>query len=178
MLMVLAATPVLAETADPFHRTPQRYTQDGENYEPQQSWKENATGLPPYPLDADFTSFYVSAAATSQFYVDIAHITLGTDGVVRYALLIVTPSGARNLRYEGMRCQTREWRVYALGRANHQTWAMARSDRWLPIRDVPVNRQHAALFQDFFCPDGLMASRLEAVVAAFKKEGSRLPGQP
>jgi hypothetical protein len=72
---------------------------------------------------------------------------------VRYVLLVLTPQGARNVTYEGMRCETRERRIYASGRQDG-SWSKARNNEWVRIQDVYANRQHAALFLEYFCPIG------------------------
>jgi hypothetical protein len=162
---------VPAHAEDIFSKNPRKtYTMDEDKAA---SWKENTVELPPYPQDADFYSFYVSPAAANRFYVDTAHIGLGSDGVARYTLLIISPSGIRNISHEGMRCATRERRTYALGRPNGEL-SPARGARWVPVREAVANRHHAALFQEFFCPDGLIASRPEEVVRAIRKDGEPL----
>jgi hypothetical protein len=50
-----------------------------------------------------------------------------------------------------MRCDTKERRVYAAGRLDG-SWSQSRRDDWMPIRDAYANRQHAALYSDYFCP--------------------------
>jgi hypothetical protein len=53
-----------------------------------------------------------------------------------------------------MRCASGEYRIYASGRADGG-WSKSRNDNWRPIENKPVNRHHAALSHDLFCPDGL-----------------------
>lgn len=158
---------------DIFGLEPKTYTSDEENYDAK-PWEESAPELPPYPKDEDFYSFYVSASTVNRFYVDTARISLGRDGVVRYTLLIISPAGVRNVSYEGMRCQSQERRTYALGRTGER-WTVARGSLWVPVREATSNRHHAALFQDFFCPNGIMATRLDEVIRAIKKAGKPLP---
>jgi len=148
------------------------YTVDGEDYDAK-PWEEKAVELPPFPEDKDLYSFHVSNTAVNSFYVDTANIILGSDGVVRYSLLIVSPAGVRNVSHEGMRCQSRERRTYALGRPDNR-WNPSRGSDWVRIREAASNRHHAALFLDFFCPDGIMATRLSEVVHAIKKQGEPL----
>ncbi|MCL2076190.1 MAG: CNP1-like family protein [Betaproteobacteria bacterium] len=148
------------------------YTTDWEDYDAK-PWEEKAAALPPYPKDEDFYSFYVSASTVNRFYVDTANISLGGDGVVRYSLLIISPAGTRNVSYEGMRCESRERRVYALGRTDSR-WADARGSIWVPVREATANRHYAALFTDFFCPHGIMPTKLENVTRAIRKEGEPL----
>jgi hypothetical protein len=72
---------------------------------------------------------------------------------VRYTLVILTSGGATNISYEGIRCSNRQVRLYATGRAD-RSWAPARLSAWRPIENKPVNRHHAALSRDYFCPNG------------------------
>ena len=136
-------------------------------------WKENETALPPFPEDADLIDFYVSATAQNRFFVDLTHLSVGSDGIVRYTLVVISPSGARNVTYEGMRCKTAERRIYASGRAD-KSWSQTRVERWFPIREAAANRHHAALYSEFFCPGGVLNYRVEDIRRALKKEGKPL----
>lgn len=123
-----------------------------EDYESKE-WQEVEVQLPAAPRQETLLPFYVSAATENRFFIDGATLTVGSDGVVRYVLLVLTPQGARNVTYEGMRCQTRERRIYASGRQDG-SWSKARKNEWVRIQDAYANRQHAALFLEYFCPIG------------------------
>jgi len=123
-----------------------------EDYESKQ-WQEIEVSLPTAPRQETLLPFYVSAATENQFFIDGATLSVGRDGVVRYVLLVLTPLGARNVTYEGMRCETRERRIYASGRQDG-SWSKARKNEWVRIQDAYANRQHAALFLEYFCPVG------------------------
>ncbi|MGB4466821.1 MAG: CNP1-like family protein [Azovibrio sp.] len=140
-------------------------------------WEEIAVQLPPFPKDENFLSFYVSPTATNRFFLDTESLSVGSDGVVRYVLLALSDSGVRNITFEGMRCQTREWRIYAVGRPDGG-WSKARSNQWKPVREQVTNRQHAALFTDLLCPDGVIAFRVSDILRALKKEGRPLSKAP
>jgi hypothetical protein len=148
-----------------------------EDFEEQPLWQENAVQLPPAPQDTHLYSFYVSPTTTHRFFVDIQNLSVGNDGVVRYTLVILSPSGAKNVSFEGMRCEARARRIYASGRADG-SWSPSKNERWLPVREAVANRQHAALFTDFFCPGGVMNYRLEEIQKTFKKEGRPLSEAP
>ncbi|MDR1888207.1 MAG: CNP1-like family protein [Zoogloeaceae bacterium] len=150
-----------------FERGP--YTSDDDESE-KKEWTEGEVTLPPYPEAQHLYSFYVSPTARSRFFVDTQNISIDRDGVVRYTLMIVSPSGVKNVSFEGMRCETREKRTYALGRPNGE-WSKARGSQWTRIRNETTNRHHAALFLDFFCPDGIIAKKVETVRKAIQKEG-------
>jgi hypothetical protein len=123
-----------------------------EDYESKQ-WQEIEIQLPAAPRQESQLPFYVSAATENRFFVDGSTLSVGKDGVVRYVLLVLTPGGARNVTYEGMRCETRERRIYASGRQDG-SWSKARKNEWVRIQDASANRQHAALFLEYFCPFG------------------------
>ncbi len=113
-------------------------------------WQEIAVQFPAMPSEADLLPFDVSATATQRFALDAKSLTLGSDAVVRYTLVTQSAAGARNVSYEGIRCASLEYKIYALGHADG-TWSRARRDQWQPIVNNAMNRQQAALVQDYFC---------------------------
>lgn len=123
-----------------------------EDYESRQ-WQEIAVTLPEPPQQRNLVPFYVSAATSNRFYIDASTLSVGSDGVVRYVLLVLSPEGGRNVTFEGMRCESRERRIYAVGRLDG-SWSKARKNEWVRIQDAYANRHHAALFLDYFCPFG------------------------
>lgn len=125
------------------------------------SWQEQAVVFPAVPQESGWLPFYVTAATDNRFFVDGASLSVGSDGVIRYVLLVQTSGGARNVSYEGMRCETTERRIYALGRSDG-SWAKARLSDWSRIRAVGNNRYHAVLFSEFFCPDGIAVRDADA----------------
>lgn len=122
-------------------------TPDEEEAKP---WEEIQAELPPAPKDENLLPFYVGPTATQKFSVDAKSLSIGKDGVVRYTLVAVSPGGAKNISYEGIRCASYEKKVYALGR-DDGTWAPSRRNQWDPIVRGNANRQHAALSADYFC---------------------------
>lgn len=138
-----------------------------EDYE-QKKWEELEVQMPPVPRPENLQSFFVSSATDNLFAVDLPSISVGTDGVVRYTLEIKTSGGARNVTYEGIRCQTRERRIYASGRRDG-TWSKARNSEWQKIQDVPANRYHAALFLEYFCPWGVIVNSVDEAREALRR---------
>lgn len=125
-----------------------------EDYE-KKEWQELEVQLPVAPKPESLVPFYVSAATSNRFFVDGKTLSVGNDGVVRYVLLVLTPEGGRNVTFEGMRCETRERRIYASGRQDG-SWSRSRKNEWVRIQDVYANRHHAALFLEYFCPGGVI----------------------
>lgn len=136
------------------------------------TWTEVAVTLPPAPRQDDLVQFYVSAATDNLFFVDRSSISVGEDGVVRYVLLIQAGGGARNVSYEGIRCLTREHRIYASGRRDG-SWSKSRNNAWTKIQEVYANRHNAALFQDYFCPSGNIVINADEARTALRSGGHR-----
>lgn len=133
-------------------------------------WQEVETQLPPAPREETLIPFYVSPTAQGVFSVDGATISVGSDGVVRYVLVVLAQGGARNVSYEGLRCDTRERRLYAFGRPDG-SWSKARSNQWGLVENKMVNRHHAALSREYFCPGGVAIRTAQEGVAALKAGG-------
>ncbi|WP_408585019.1 CNP1-like family protein [Paraburkholderia bannensis] len=116
-------------------------------------WKENALeGLPALPgPNTTLYGFDVSNNTPLKFSVDPASLTVGTDGVVRYVIVITSPNGARNINYEGIRCDTYEWRLYASLNADHNGWDQTVANDWSRIENGELNAYQSRLYQDYFC---------------------------
>jgi hypothetical protein len=137
-----------------------------EEYDVKQ-WQEMAVLMPAAPNKDALIQFYVSAATENQFFIDGDTLSVGEDGVVRYVLIVQTAGGARNISYEGMRCVTRERRIYASGRLDG-SWSKSRNNEWVRIRDAAANRHYAELFLEYFCPAGIIARNAEEARKALK----------
>jgi hypothetical protein len=117
-------------------------------------WVEVAAQLPPYPKAENLIPFNVSSVTRNRYFVDAESISVGTDKVVRYTVVIEAVGGAKNVSFEGMRCESGERRLYAYGHADG-TWSKARNAVWEDIRFRSLLSYHKALYEDHFCPDGI-----------------------
>jgi hypothetical protein len=129
--------------------------------------------LPPFPQTEHLIPFVVSATTDNKFLIDSDSLTFVSGGLVRYTLVIISPSGAQNVSYEGMNCATGERRLYALGRPD-QTWSRARSDQWIRVRENTLNRHHAELFTNYFCPLGIAVRDADEVRQALRLKAAIL----
>jgi hypothetical protein len=129
--------------------------------------------LPAYPSRARLLPFFVSATTTFTFFVDGDSLSVGEDGVVRYALVARSAEGADTVTYEGMRCKTQEFRIYATGSQGGWT----RVDKpWRPIQLPHVQPWEEVLYREYFCPLGDPIRDGAQGVAALRKGTER--GQP
>ena len=126
--------------------------------------------LPPFPQAENLFFFNDTATTENQFMIDGNSLTVSSDGVVRFSLVIVSSAGARNVSYEAINCLTAERRLYALGRSDN-TWARARNDQWLKIRDNTLNRQYAALYTEYFCPTASVLRDADEAREALRRGG-------
>ena len=113
-------------------------------------WQEAEITPPPAPNDADLIQFNAGTANPNRFYVDGKNIAPGADGVMRYTLVVVAPSGSRNVSFEGIRCKTGERRLYAVGGLDG-SWLESNNSRWQGITASTYNRHHLVLMRDCFC---------------------------
>ncbi len=132
---------------------------------------EDATPLvlPAAPAKENLLPFYVSPTTTMNFAIDASSVSVTPDGVVRFTLVVASSEGARNVSHEGIRCKTAEKKLYATGGMDGN-WAPSRNSAWNQIRDVGANRQHAALFNDYFCDFGSVAGNAATIVKRLKQK--------
>lgn len=128
-----------------------------ENDYDEKPWEEVEIQLPAFPQKENLIAFKVGAVSDMQFQVDGSSISVGSDDVIRYTLVVVSSTGAQSISYEGMRCATGERRFYAFGRTD-DTWSKARGNQWVRIQGS-TNNHHVELFTNFFCPTGITSIR-------------------
>jgi len=133
-------------------------------------FSETEFKLPPGSKPGNLLSFEPSSATRNRFYVDAQSIAVGADGVVRYTLVIRSPSGAENVSFEGIRCETFEQKIYAYGRRDG-TWSPVKTAEWRPIDNNEIDHRHIVLARDYFCPDNRIVKSPEVAIQRFKYPG-------
>ncbi|RKT25111.1 CNP1-like family protein [Paraburkholderia sp. RAU2J] len=129
------------------------------------NWVENQVDtLPPLPQESNLLPFEVSGNTPLQFAIDRNSLSVGTDGVVRYTVVVTSPSGARNVNYEGIRCDTYEWRLYAGLNADHDGWDRTVANEFSRIENGALNAYHAALYQDYMCANKMPTGKAAQII--------------
>jgi hypothetical protein len=123
----------------------------------EKEFKEDALKLPPPPEEAALLPFQPRGYSRNRFYIDGKSLLLGEDRVVRYTVVVVSPSGVRNVSYEGMRCKTSEYKVYAYG-AQDGKWANVKDARWQDVGRTQSSFRFG-LWVDYFCASEAVAGR-------------------
>lgn len=128
----------------------QLFGNDAEREAEERSWSEGAVKLPAFPKREDLVEFDIGPATSFQFFIDAKSLSVGEDGVIRYTLIARSASGAETVSYEGMRCKSGMFKVYAFGQRDG-TWR-ERPSQWKELDPHKVQRWHISLRRDFFCP--------------------------
>lgn len=169
LLALLATGSVAAQVPSPTH-----FEEDFDDANKQ--WQEIAVQLPAAPKMENLLEFEVSNTTTQTFAVDAKSISVGEDGVVRYILVSRSPSGAKNISYEGIRCATWERKLYAFGQKDG-SWTRSRRDQWERFTGTVANRQHAALARDYFCQSGRVEGTVDQITRRLR-DRQRLSDTP
>ena len=113
-------------------------------------FKEGTTTMPLAPPNKDtLQPFYVSQNTIFKFAVDTKSILIGADGVTRYIVVMTNPNGDEQAQYEGIRCDSFQWRLY--GTLENGSWRENPLSTWRNIQSNVPNRYQAALAQGAFC---------------------------
>jgi hypothetical protein len=125
----------------------------------EKKFREIEVALPPYPEDSALIEFLPRRNSENHFYIDRNSISIGSDRVVRYSAIVKSPSGALTTSYEGMRCKTSEYKVYAFGIKNGE-WTSSPDAQWRKIPKASGDFRFA-LYKDYFCDVVAIAGRNE-----------------
>lgn len=113
-------------------------------------FKEGATAMPLNPPNkSTIQPFYVSQQTIFKFAVDTDSILIGNDGITRYTVILTSPNGNSQIQYEGIRCDSYQWRLY--GTFENGAWKENPLSSWRAIQTHVPNRYQAALAQGAFC---------------------------
>ena len=85
-----------------------------------------------------------------RFGVDPSTVALGQDGIVRYVVIATSASGVVNALYEGIRCGTGEFKVYARHNPSGG-WKAAKDSPWRALQDQPASRHTLVIARTGAC---------------------------
>jgi hypothetical protein len=125
----------------------------------QRSWEEKAVPLPATPDDSKLIPLKIYKMPHYKYYIDSASVNVSAgDNVARYTVVIEPPSGLRNVFYEGIRCDTREYKIYA-----STLWGQAlsplSSSPWYEIQENATGAYRYDLFTYFLCEHSLIKGK-------------------
>ena len=133
-------------------------------------FKEGTTTMPLNPPNkSTLQPFYVTQTTIFKFAVDTNSILIGADGITRYIVVITNPSGGQQSQYEGIRCDSFQWRLY--GAYESTGWKENPLSSWKAIqRDIP-NRYQASLAQGAFCNFNSQEKNINTILSSLNPNG-------
>ncbi len=119
-----------------------------------EKWKELEVPLPAFPDDRNLIPVRMPVAYTLKIYLDEKSISRAPDGIVRYTLVVETPSGVRNVFFDGLRCDTREYKTYAIGTLE-KTFEPIKKPKWERVPYYETNAFRFQLMRNYVCDPNL-----------------------
>jgi hypothetical protein len=134
-------------------------------------WSEAEVPPPPAFNLGKLLAFDVPTSPGLAFGVDPAAIQISrADGVVRYVVVATSPSGARNVMYEGLRCATGEFKTYARYSPDGQ-WKPAMGSEWRSVFGNMPSKHALRFAQAAACDGAASATTVDAIVSRLRYPG-------
>jgi hypothetical protein len=129
-----------------------------------EDWKEAEVPPPPAFSVSRLLPFDVSPNSSLTFAVDQDSVVVSRDdGVTRYVMVASSKTGARNVLYEGIRCETAEVKTYARYTAEGQ-WVPVRQPEWKSLFDNMPSKHALRLAKAGMCDGKAPATSTQEVV--------------
>jgi len=135
---------------------------------PRGVWTESSVQLPPYPQAENLAEFKIAGSTSFRFFTDLTTVRVDPDGVVRYTVIARSRSGAENVTYEGIHCESQEYKVYALG-SLEKTWQPQRNPQWQHVEGTGNNAYRGSLYRYYLCLNGVPQRDTKSAVRAMKR---------
>ncbi|WP_456415945.1 CNP1-like family protein [Thiolapillus sp.] len=126
-------------------------------------WKERFSGVPPLPGEGAWTSVRVDSLPKNQrAFLDTNTLSVSDkDYVVRYWLLIRSTAGGYTATFEGLRCGTEEYVIYAYGNPRRKPAVReVKTPKWKEIGGAR-SAYRKELAKDVFCTGGVPRERYQ-----------------
>lgn len=112
-------------------------------------WREVEAPPPPALKLEGLVPLEVPRSAL-RFGVDPASVSIGSDGIVRYVVVATSNTGAVNALYEGLRCDTGEFRLYARHTPG-SGWTAATQSQWQALHDGKIASHRLVIARQGAC---------------------------
>jgi hypothetical protein len=136
-------------------------------------WKEEQAPAPPVFSKDDVIALDMPSYVSLKVSVDPATIAVGSDGVVRYVIVMKNATGSVNAVYEGIRCASDEVKTYARWTSSG-TWSPTSNPQWKAVNDNMPSRHAQAFARQGGCQNRLAPSKAEILRAL--KTGNKAGG--
>ena len=132
----------------------------------EKGWKETESGYPAPPKTKSLLLVETPPTIRQKVYIDPLSLSRAADWVVRYTMVIESPSGARSTFYEGIRCATQEYKTYGYLSGNKFTATQVQQWRKIPTFGIHIIRE--ALREHYFCNENDRARKPKEIIKQIK----------
>lgn len=129
---------------------------------------------PAAPLEDGLVAFEVDASSTVRHAVFAPSIAVDAHRVVRFALVVRSSAGVRNVSYEAIDCASAARRLIAIGRTDG-SWRATPASPWRPIGGTATHDPQYRLLLRTFCAGGGAAGDAAALVGRLRTGRVDLP---
>jgi hypothetical protein len=112
-------------------------------------WRETEVPPPPALKVQGLVPLEMPGTAL-RFGVQADSMSIGADRIVRYVVVATSSTGAVNAMYEGLRCSSGDFKVYA--RHNPDSgWVATKDFQWRSLHEQPVSRHSLIIARTGAC---------------------------
>lgn len=132
-------------------------------------WVESEVELPPLPPDDELVAMQLDTLQRGmRAYSHPATISLdGEDRVLRFWLVLKSDEGGYNATYEGLRCSTGEYKIYAYGHPHRAVPVKpAPEPTWRDLGEGPIAYRREVA-SSYFC-SGISPKTLHQIVTGLR----------
>lgn len=167
-IILLATSLAACASSEPAPETDRRANDPVSTVGPKGAWREVSVPVPSYPQQKNLVEFSIRGTTSFKFFADTQSVRVDDDGVVRYTLIARSGSGAENVSFEGIHCEKREFKVYAVGSIDG-TWLTPRNSNWRPIETKKNNDYRNSLHHYYLCPSGFPRINAKETILVLKR---------
>lgn len=170
LLSWMAGIVMADKDVDPYYEYRDEVERGEFSYDDSQDipWIENETEVLAAPREEDLVRVGMDRMPPGlQLLIDARRLTVDPDDrIIRLWVVVRSEAGVDNGSFEGFRCATREYKVYAYSNSSRvPPVSKAKRPRWRTISKLRSGNYRLELMQDYFCGLGGARSADEIRVA-------------
>jgi hypothetical protein len=100
--------------------------------------------------------------------IDPAHLTIGSDDIVRYVQIARSSNGSVTVSFEGINCKSASTRVFARWNTSTQQWKLLETSEWKSLNDDRGTRYAKAIARGGACDGPTPTVPLSSMILALR----------
>ena len=131
-------------------------------------FKEQSVKIPFYPNPKNYIPLEIPYAHV-KYFIDAKSVSVGKkDRVARYTVIIRSRSGANNVYFEGIRCDSKQYRTYAYYNNADKKPKLMLNSQWQTIQGVSSYKYRKVLYDMFVCNDSAVRPKAKDIIQVLK----------